>query len=170
MPKTLPGAAAIAWLGAALVLVSVAAPAVAEEPGLVVHPLQGPPVQFSIEKLRELGEQEYTAESEKGASVKFSCVPVASVLIKAGVEFGKSLGGERMQEFLLVKAQDDYGVVFALAELDPAFTDKQVLLCDASNGSPLSAKEGPLRLVVPGEKRHARWVRQVTDFFIKSAK
>ena len=59
-----------------------------------------------------------------------------------------------------------YEVVFALPELDPDFTDRQVLLCYAKDGMPLAADEGPLRMVVPGEKRQARWVRQVTDFFV----
>ena len=35
-----------------------------------------------------------------------------------------------------------------------------VLLADHRDGQPLSTAEGPLRLVVPDEKRHARWVRQ----------
>lgn len=31
----------------------------------------------------------------------------------------------------------------------------------------LSDAEGPLRIIVPGEKRQARWVRQVTVLTIK---
>lgn len=33
---------------------------------------------------------------------------------------------------------------------------------DRKDGKPLSTEEGPLRLVVPDEKRRARWIRQVT--------
>jgi len=54
-----------------------------------------------------------------------------------------------------------YRVVFALAELDPAFTDRVILLADRADGQPLDNKTGPFRIVVPGEKRMARWVRQV---------
>jgi len=54
-----------------------------------------------------------------------------------------------------------------LPELDPDFTDKQVLLCYLKGGAALTAEEGPLRMVVPGEKRQARWVRRVTDFFVE---
>jgi hypothetical protein len=39
------------------------------------------------------------------------------------------------------------------------FADR--LLADQRDGKPLGANEGPLRAIVPGEKRHARWVRQV---------
>ena len=48
-----------------------------------------------------------------------------------------------------------------MAELDPAFTDRVILLADRADGQPLDNKAGPFRIVVPGEKRMARWVRQV---------
>jgi DMSO/TMAO reductase YedYZ molybdopterin-dependent catalytic subunit len=51
--------------------------------------------------------------------------------------------------------------LFALPELDAAFTDRLVLLADRKNGEPLSSRDGPFQLVVPDEKRPARWVRQV---------
>ena len=66
-----------------------------------------------------------------------------------------------MALYLLVEAADGYRVVFALPELDPAFTERMVLLADHRDGQPLTTTEGPLRLVVPDDKRHARWVRQV---------
>jgi hypothetical protein len=53
--------------------------------------------------------------------------------------------------------------------LNEGDADKVVLIVDKRDGKPLDAKEGPLRLVVPDEKMHARWVRQVTGFVIKRA-
>jgi hypothetical protein len=61
-----------------------------------------------------------------------------------------------------VEAADGYNVVFALPELDPAFNDKQIVLAFSKDGKPLDEKEGPFRIVIPEEKRMARWVRQVT--------
>jgi hypothetical protein len=83
-------------------------------------------------------------------------------LEKGGVTFGDSLRGKRLSSCLLVEAADGYGVVIALPELDPGFTDRVILLTDQTDGHPLDSKEGPFRIVVPGEKRMARWVRQVT--------
>jgi hypothetical protein len=54
------------------------------------------------------------------------------------------------------------GVVIALPELDNAFTDKQFVLAFLKDGKALDGKEGPYRIVIPDEKRMARWVRQVT--------
>jgi hypothetical protein len=79
------------------------------------------------------------------------------------------LKGKRLASCLLVEAADGYRVVFALPELDPAFTDKRVLLAFLKDGKALDDKEGPYRIVVPDEKRMARWVRQVTTLKIVNA-
>jgi hypothetical protein len=46
--------------------------------------------------------------------------------------------------------------------LDPDFTNKEVILAYLEDGKPLDDKAGPYRIVIPEEKRMARWVRQVT--------
>lgn len=97
-----------------------------------------------------------------GASASYDGVTLKSVLERSGVALGESLRGKRMSLCLLVTAADGYRIVLALPELDPAFTDKQVVLAFAKDGKPLDSKEGPYRLVIPDEKRMARWIRQVT--------
>jgi hypothetical protein len=104
--------------------------------------------------------------SASGAAATFEGVALEAVLEKAGVEFGASLKGKRLASYLLVEAADGYRVVIALPELDPAFTDKQVVLAFLKDGKPLDEKEGPYRIVIPDEKRMARWVRQVTTLKI----
>jgi hypothetical protein len=104
--------------------------------------------------------------SASGAAATFEGVALEAVLEKAGVEFGTSLKGKRLASYLLVEAADGYRVVIALPELDPAFTDKQVVLAFLKDGKPLDEKEGPYRIVIPDEKRMARWVRQVTTLKI----
>jgi hypothetical protein len=101
-----------------------------------------------------------------GMSTTFEGVPHKAVLEKAGVGFGETLKGKRMASCLLVEASDGYHVVIALPEIDPAFSDKQVVLAFLRDGKPLDDKEGPYRIVIPDEKRMARWVRQVTTLKI----
>ena len=105
-----------------------------------------------------------------GAAAMFEGVAVKALLEKAGVGLGESMKGKRMASCLLVEAADGYNVVLALPELDPAFTDKQVVLAFLKNGKPLDDKEGPYRIVIPDEKRMARWVRQVTALKIVEVK
>jgi hypothetical protein len=82
---------------------------------------------------------------------------------------GEKLRGSNILLYLLVEAADSYRVVFALPELDPAFTERVVLLADHRDGQPLTTAEGPLRLVVPDEKRQARWVQQVGSCTVRRA-
>ena len=76
------------------------------------------------------------------------------------------MSGKRLAFCLLVEADDGYRVVIALPEIDPAFTNKQILLAFLRDGKPLDEKEGPYRIVIPDEKRMARSVRQVTTLKI----
>ena len=55
----------------------------------------------------------------------FEGVPRSAVLASAGIALGDKLRGLRLAEALLAKASDGYKVVFALAELDPAFATRR---------------------------------------------
>lgn len=88
-------------------------------------------------------------------------VAISELLQRAGAPAGKQLRGREMTKFVRVTATDGYQVVFSLTELDAAFGDRKVLLVDRQDGRPLSQKDGPLRLVVAGDERPARWVREV---------
>jgi hypothetical protein len=107
---------------------------------------------------------------DHGVAAKFEGVPLATVLAMAGIQLADSLRGPRMAEVLLVSASDGYKVAFALAEVDPAFAVREIILADKRDGKPLDAREGPFRIIAPGDKRPARWIRQVTDFKIISLK
>ena len=109
------------------------------------------------------------ATKDHDTPAQFDGVPLAEMLKLAGVETGK-MKGPQMTEALLVEAADGYKVVFALAELDPDFSDRQIILADKRNGKPLDDKQGPWRIVAPGDKRPARWIRQVTSCKIVALK
>jgi hypothetical protein len=103
------------------------------------------------------------ATDEHGNTAQYSGVPLRDILAKQGVPAGDAVRGKVMTEVVVVSAADGYRVVFTLPELDASFTDRVVLLADARDGAPFSAHDGPFRLIVPGEKRNARWIRQVTS-------
>jgi hypothetical protein len=106
------------------------------------------------------------AAEHGSSSVEFEGVSLRSVLEKGGVSFGESMKGKRLANCLLIEAADGYRAVIALPEMDPAFTDKQIVLAFLRDGKPLNEKEGRYRVVIPDEKRMARWVRQVTTLKI----
>ena len=127
------------------------------------------PQQWTMDDLATLPRREIRARDRDGTEAAFAGVALVDLLRLAGVPLGQELRGQHLATYLLIEAADGYRVVFALPELDPAFTDREVLLADRRDGQPLAAAEGPLHLVVPGEKRHARWVRQVLSCTIRRA-
>jgi DMSO/TMAO reductase YedYZ molybdopterin-dependent catalytic subunit len=90
-------------------------------------------------------------------------VPLREILKKAGAPFGHDLRGKALTSYVLAKAGDGYQVIFTLAELDADLANERILVADKRGGQPLSAHEGPLRLVVAGDKRPARSVRMLQE-------
>jgi DMSO/TMAO reductase YedYZ molybdopterin-dependent catalytic subunit len=119
------------------------------------------PLNLTSEEFAKLPRQTVRAKAHDGKESQFEGVSLVDVLAKAGVPTGKDLRGPAMSIYVVAEASDGYRATFALAELDSAFTDRVILLADRRDGKVLSAREGPLQMIVPGEKKHARWVRQV---------
>ncbi len=132
--------------------------------GEVPHPLK-----LSAADLAKLPRQTVNAKDHDGKTAAYEGVALAEVLRLAGVEFGEKLHGKSLALFLLVDAADGYRAVFALPELDSAFTDQVIILADRRDGKAFSEAEGQWRIIVPNEKRQARWVRQVVALTIRRA-
>jgi hypothetical protein len=65
----------------------------------------------------------------------------------------------RLRRTVAVTGRDGYMAVLGLAEIDPEFAGKRVILAYRRDGQPLPGDE--LRLVVPGDRRGGRSVRDV---------
>lgn len=120
------------------------------------------PTSYSLEQLQKLPLTKVSARDNDGKDAEYSGVSLAEILRRAGAPLGDQLRGAALRKAVVIHAADGYQAVFALAEVDPGMTDKIVLLAWTRDSQPLVVGQGPLRLIVPGEKRQARWVRQVT--------
>lgn len=129
----------------------------------------GQSVELGIHDLDAMPRETVNVVDEKGNHATYTGVPLLEILGRAGTPAGKDLRGKQMALYVLVGAADGYHAVFALAELDPAFTDRRVLLVDQRDGRELGPAEGPFRIIAPGEKRHARWVHNVTSLTVETA-
>jgi hypothetical protein len=105
-----------------------------------------------------------TDPHDPGKEIVYAGIPLMEVLKAGGLLLDSGMAGIRdiVAMTVLVAASDGYRVAFALAELEPELTDRVILLADTRDGQPLPPREGPFRIIVPGEKRPARWVRQVS--------
>jgi len=131
-------------------------------PTLQVINVEGHSTSFTAEQIAKLPHVTVSTR-DHDSPAQFEGVPLSVVLTTAGIHLGDSLHGSRLTETLVVGATDGYKVVFALAEVDPAFAVREIIVADKRDGKPLDAKEGPFRIVAPGDKRPARWARQVAE-------
>jgi hypothetical protein len=142
----------------------------AKTDSLTVVNEEGKTFAFTAADLAKLGRQQSKAKDHDGKEVLFEGVSVADVLKLAGVKLGgDTMRGKRVAQYLVIEAKDNYKAVFSLTEFDPEFTDAIILLADTADGKALADKSGPWQIVVPNQKKHARWVRQVAKLSIKTA-
>ncbi len=119
--------------------------------------------------LDKFARQTLRAKDHDGKEYKYDGVAVIEILQKAGLKFGDALRGKALATYLLVEAADGYQAVYALPEFDPPSNDRMILLADRQDGAAFPATAGPLKMIVPGDKTHARWVRQVKSMTIVRA-
>ncbi len=128
------------------------------------------PLTLQAADLKAMPHTSVTAKERDGNERAYSGIPLIDLLRQAGATVGSELRGANLTKFVLIKAADGYEVLFALPELDPEFATRTIVLADSVDGAPLAQGVGPYRMVVPGEKKPTRWIRQVKSIEVRFAK
>ena len=82
------------------------------------------------------------------------------MLSKVALPTGELFYPTAASYYLLVEGGDGYRAVFAWAELDSTSWTSRFMWLRCGTASRCRKTKGPFELVVPGEKRNSRWVRQ----------
>lgn len=142
------------------------------EPTLKIEVEGGKILSLTVKDMAKFTRREIKAKmphDEKEAV--YSGFNLSDILLDAGAKIGKGeIRGKELAAYLLVEAADGYKVIFAIAEIAPEFTDKVILLADTRDGKPLDENNGTWQLIVPDEKKHGRWVRQVVTLKVNLVK
>ena len=128
------------------------------------------PLTLTQDDLLKWKPAEAKGKDHDGKEHVFKGVRLVDVLDSAGVTLGGKLRGKNLAKYILVKAADGYEVIFSLPEIDPEFTSQTVLLAYEVDGHPLAKGEGPFRMVVPSDKKQARWIRELTTIKVVFSK
>jgi hypothetical protein len=137
-------------------------------------PAQSESQEYLLDVIDEAGVQ-HTIDREaflrlprQSANVKsrdmdagFQGASLVDLLTSVGVKFGSDLRGKRTPTVAIFEATDGYRVAMSLVEIDPSTTDRRAIVADEQDGKPLDARLGPYRLVIPGDKREVRWIRNL---------
>jgi hypothetical protein len=116
---------------------------------------------LSAAELAALPQSEVTATEKDGAKVVFRGPTLRSLVNLVGAPMGHEFRGPNMLLAILATATDGYRVAYMLAEVDEGFGNKNAILAVTQDGAALPAKDGPYRVVMPGEEHRARWIRMV---------
>jgi len=137
---------------------------------LTVEARDGKQTVFSVEQLRKMPRQTVSAtDAHTGASHQYEGVLLSALLAAAGVPSGEALRGAELRDYVEAVGADNYTVIFSLPELDSLFQDNKVIVADMQDGKPLDAAQGPLKLIVPQDRRPARWVRMLVNISVHQA-
>jgi hypothetical protein len=153
----------IRWsaLLAGAILLGAAGPAPLAISGSVDHPQTM--TEDALEKLPPT-HVEVTTEGEHGPpkQTAYDGVLLWSLLEPAGLidAPGKKT---KPQHVFLAKGADGYAVALSIGELAPMYEGKQVLVAYAQDGKKLDG----LKLVVPGDKRAARFVQDLVAIEVR---
>jgi hypothetical protein len=100
------------------------------------------------------------------ASETYSGVPLIDLLVKLGVP--DKPHGKQFRIYLVAVGSDGYEVVYSLGEVTPDVSKSTVLVADSEDGKPIT-QDGPLKMIATGEKRPARWVRNLVAIRVLTA-
>lgn len=144
--------------------------AIAQTAEVAVGGMVAKPYKVNAETFASMKRVSTALSGRDGSSHQYSGVSLYEILSKAEAVPNNLLKGKLMVKYVLITAADQYQVVIALPEIDPAFTDHVIILADEQDGEKLPANLGPYRLIVPQDKKQARSVMRVTAIEVKEAR
>jgi DMSO/TMAO reductase YedYZ molybdopterin-dependent catalytic subunit len=156
-------------------VISVVGAAVAQTPAadtgtaLVIKGAVKQEVRLTLADLKGMSRSKVAAADHDGAVHEYEGVMLPAVLTKAGVPQGGDLRGKNLTLCVVAEASDGYRAAFSLAEMDGDFSGEKAIVVYTADGKQLGTQQGPLRLVVPGDKRQGRWVRMLKSITVVKA-
>ncbi|MGH2346082.1 MAG: molybdate ABC transporter substrate-binding protein, partial [Chloroflexota bacterium] len=137
---------------------------------ITIGGLVAKPATLSVADLKKLPAvtETVTLRTDTGTQGKYSYTGVLlNTVIQQAMPTGNgSFTNDQLRQFVTVGATDGYQVTIGMAEILPQFGREQVLLAYARNGKPLSADDGAVRLIVPGDRSAGRWVSNVNSIVV----
>jgi molybdopterin-dependent oxidoreductase-like protein protein len=141
------------------------------KPAAVAGPLkisyEGKSEEWTPETLAKLPHKTVQVYNEHAkANQSYSGVLLTDLLTRLGVP--DKPHGKEFRLYLIAQGSDGYEVVYSVGEVTPDVHDATILVADAMDGKPIAAS-GPLQLIATGEKRPARWVRNLVEIRVLTA-
>jgi len=102
----------------------------------------------------------------KGHRHTARAIPLWTLLQAAGPRVNPQIKHHLLQFLVAVRGQDGYTADFTLGELSPDFGGRAVWVALDEDGRRLTGDGGPAQLLVPEDKKPARWVHAVRAIIV----
>ncbi len=127
------------------------------------------PLRWELATLRDLPDTGVVLRSRDPAdSLACRGVRLWDLLARSGIQADSARKNDRLRRVVVLTARDGYSVTFSVGELDPSVGAATALLLLSCRGAPLAEERGPVELVVPGDRRRARWIYAVNDISVRA--
>lgn len=144
----------------------VATMEVVEITGLVEQP-----GDLTVADLQQLPTETVEVTYETGSGPEqhtFTGTPLFGAIEQLGFQVPPDARNPLLRFYLVVIAKDGYQLVVSGGELDPNFGNAPMLLAWEQDGQPLMGEDGPVRLVVPDDRRGGRYVHGVVRIDVRA--
>lgn len=149
-----------------LFMLTAAAVARAQEPAIEILGIGAQAIKLSPQSLSGLPvvEREVTFQTSKGPSSGHYKGVLFWDVLQANNAFEGLEHNSELKKTFLVSAKDGYQIAFSIGEIHPQFGNTPLILATEVDGKPV---EGGWRIVVPGDKRGARAVYDITKIELR---
>jgi len=150
---------------AAVTLLLLAGPVAAQSPALVLEGKVKQPQHWTLDDLKKMSatNADVSFQGKHGVVTGHFTGVLLWALIEAAGGIDDSGKSAELRHAIRVTAKDNYVVVTSTGEIAPEFGAKAAIVAYQRDGKPLD----DFRLIMPGDKRGGRNVRDVTSINIE---
>jgi hypothetical protein len=124
--------------------------------------IDGKVTTLSVADLQAMPQKTLTVHNEHTKKDEtYTGVSLPALLAKYGAPFDKAGEKKIFHSYLRVEGTDHYFVLYSGSEVQSEIHNAEVLVALSIDGKPLG-EDGQIKLVASGDKRPARWVRNLS--------
>jgi hypothetical protein len=128
----------------------------------LVLTVYGKTTTLTVADLQALPQKTITVHNEHTkADETYTGVVLSDLLAKYGAPFDRANEKTIFHSYIRAEGTDHYYVLYSGSEVEGALHNADVMIALTLDGKPL-ADDGQLKLVASGDKRPARWVRNLS--------
>ena len=128
--------------------------------------IEGKSTTLAEAELKSMPQKTLTARNgHSSVDETYTGVPVADLLAKLGFIYSSVTAKRVYHSYLRAEGTDGYWVLYSASELEPVLRETGSLIALTVDGKPLGG-EGAFKIVIAGERRPARWVRNLKSLTV----